>query len=83
VVKRAVSGVSLNARVTALVHPGLLTDEVVEVRRWQDEDVAAVQAATIDEAVAWVGRQQARPSTVGVSCAVALVGQVAVGYIGC
>jgi [ribosomal protein S5]-alanine N-acetyltransferase len=55
------------------------------VRRWQEDDVDAVQAMrgdTEDAALAWVRRQQARPLSVGISCAVALVGESAAGYVG-
>jgi hypothetical protein len=50
--------------VTEIVHPGTLSDGVIELRRWQDDDVAAVRAAqsySDEEALAWVRRQQARP----------------------
>lgn len=70
---------------TDLAHPGVVTDGVVELRRWRDEDVAAVRAAqrgTSEEALAWVRRQQTRAPAVGVSCAVAQNGQVAAGYVG-
>ena len=70
---------------TGLVHPELLTDGVIELRRWRKTDVAGVHAArggSTGEARAWVRQQQARRSTVGVSCAVAPSGQDAVGYVG-
>jgi hypothetical protein len=60
-----------SASVTDMVHPGVLSDGVIELRRWQADDVAAVRAArgdTEDAALAWVRRQQARPLSVGISC---------------
>jgi RimJ/RimL family protein N-acetyltransferase len=68
-----------------LVHPGVLTDGVIELRLWQDDDIAAVRAArrgTDDEALEWIRRQRDRPSTVGISCAAAPLGQAAAGYVG-
>jgi RimJ/RimL family protein N-acetyltransferase len=71
--------------VEGLVHPELLTDGTVELRRWHENDIPAVCAAqdgTIGEATTWVHRQQVRPPTVGISCAIALHGQAAIGYVG-
>lgn len=68
-----------------LPHPEALSDGVIELRRWADADVAAVRAVkgvSADEALVWVRRQQTRPSSIGVSCAVAPIGQSAVGYAG-
>ncbi len=70
---------------TELAHPGVLSDGVIELRRWREDDVPAVAAArggTVEEALAWVRRQQARPPSVGVSCAVAAIGHAAAGYVG-
>jgi RimJ/RimL family protein N-acetyltransferase len=80
----ATTGVSL-ASVDGLIHPELLTDGIVELRRWLDGDIPVARAArngTTEEAMTWVRRQQTRPPTVGISCAIALHGQVAAGYVG-
>ncbi len=71
--------------IAQLTHPGTLSDGVVEVRPWRDHDSTAVAEAqrwAPEEAGAWLSRQQARPASIGVSCAVAEPGQAAVGYIG-
>jgi hypothetical protein len=68
--------------VDSFIHPEVLTDAVVELRRWLDADVPVVRAArdgTTDDAMTWVRRQQVRPPTVGISCAIALCGEVAAG----
>ncbi len=68
-----------------MVDPWLLSDGVIELRRWQDDDVAAVRAArgnSEEAAQAWVRRQQARPLSVGISFAIAPIGQPAAGYVG-
>jgi [ribosomal protein S5]-alanine N-acetyltransferase len=73
------------ASVTDMGHPGVLSDGVIELRRWQDGDVAAVRARrgdTEEAAVAWVRRQQAQPLSVGIACAIAPIGQPAAGYVG-
>lgn len=65
--------------------PGLLSDGVIELRRWRDDDVDAVLAArdaTEEAALAWVHQQRSRPLNVGISCAVAPLRQPAVGYAG-
>jgi RimJ/RimL family protein N-acetyltransferase len=70
---------------TAMPHPESLSDGVVGLRRWHENDVSAVQHArgwTLEQATAWVTRQQTRPAAVGVSCAVAVGGQSAAGYAG-
>jgi RimJ/RimL family protein N-acetyltransferase len=74
-----------SAEVADLVNPGVLSDGVIELRRWQDDDVAAVRATrgdTEEAALTWVRRQQARPPGVGISFAIAPTGQPATGYIG-
>ncbi|MGO9954940.1 MAG: GNAT family N-acetyltransferase [Solirubrobacteraceae bacterium] len=68
-----------------LIDPERLTDGTVELRRWQETDIRAVGAAqgwTTEDATLWVRRQQARPLTAGISCAIAPCGQAAVGYVG-
>ncbi len=68
-----------------MVSTGVLSDGVIELRGWHDDDVAAVRAGrgdTEEAALAWVRRQQARPVSVGVSCAIVPIGQPAVGYVG-
>ncbi|MGO9904006.1 MAG: GNAT family N-acetyltransferase [Solirubrobacteraceae bacterium] len=71
--------------VTDMLDPGILGDGVLELRRWQDDDVAAVRATrgdTEDAAMAWIRRQQSRPLSVGISCAIAPIGHPAAGYVG-
>jgi RimJ/RimL family protein N-acetyltransferase len=69
--------------VTGLDHPELLTDGIVELRRWREDDIViAIRGGTVNQAQAWVRQQQDRPSAVGVSCAVATRGRDAVGYVG-
>jgi RimJ/RimL family protein N-acetyltransferase len=68
-----------------MLHPELLSDGVVDLRRWHQDDASAVQRAqdwTVEETAAWVTRQQTRPAAIGVSCAVALSGRSAAGYVG-
>lgn len=68
-----------------MVHPGVLSDGVIDLRRWQDDDVVAVRATrgdTEEAALAWVRRQQARALSVGISFAIAPIGQPAAGYVG-
>ena len=56
-----------------------------ELRRSQGDDVAAVRATRgnpEEAALAWVRRQQARPLSVGISCAFAPIGQPTARYLG-